>query len=133
MKDPDAAALVNYLNGSDLKFLKDNITTGDRVLAVAADPTSWPALVMGGKAIITNSVTKGKEQLIAVGVSGSASAAIQYGTSKAGEVKLSDVIGAGIIGAITAGKGYNPTVTWNAVGDIIRLKYKVMIRLWQHC
>ncbi|WP_241578755.1 hypothetical protein [Rosenbergiella nectarea] len=30
LKDPDAAAIVKYLNGSDLKFLKDNITTGDR-------------------------------------------------------------------------------------------------------
>ncbi|MFS7193173.1 hemagglutinin repeat-containing protein [Serratia proteamaculans] len=124
LKDPDAAALVNYLNGSDLKFLKDNITTGDRVLAVAIDPTSWPALVMGGKAIITNGVTKGKEQLIAVGVSGAANAAIQYGTSKTGEVKLSDVIGAGIIGAITAGKGYNPTVTWNAVGGYYSAEIK---------
>ncbi|EFE9341941.1 hypothetical protein QNG43_004725 [Escherichia coli] len=28
LKDPDAAAIVNYLNGSDLKFLKDNITEG---------------------------------------------------------------------------------------------------------
>lgn len=25
LKDPDAAAIVKYLNGSDLKFLKDNI------------------------------------------------------------------------------------------------------------
>jgi filamentous hemagglutinin len=114
LKDPDAAALVNYLNGSDLKFLKDNITTEDRVLSVAIDPTSWPALVMGGKAIITNGVTKGKEQLIAVGVSSALGAGIQYGTT--GEVKLSDVIGTGVIGAITAGKGYNPTVMWNAAG-----------------
>jgi filamentous hemagglutinin len=122
LKDPDAAALVNYLNGSDLKFLKDNITTGDRVLAVAIDPTSWPALVMGGKAIITNGVTKGKEQLIAVGVASAANAAIQYGTT--GEVKLSDVIGSGVISAITAGKGYNPTVTWNAAGGYYQAEIK---------
>lgn len=122
LKDPDAAALVNYLNGSDLKFLKDNITTGDRVLAVAIDPTSWPALVMGGKAIITNGVTKGKEQLIAVGVASAANAAIQYGTT--GEVKLSDVIGSGVISAITAGKGYNPTVTWNAAGGYYQAEMK---------
>ncbi|MDX5631163.1 MULTISPECIES: hypothetical protein [unclassified Brenneria] len=114
LKDPDAAALVNYLNGADLKFLKDNITTGDRVMAVVVDPTSWPVIVMGGKAIVTNSVTKGKEQLIAVGVSTAASAGIQYGTTR--EVKLSDLIGSGIISAITAGKGYNPTVAWNAAG-----------------
>ncbi len=115
LKDPNAAALVNYLNGADLKFLKDNITTGDRLLSVISDPTSWPVAVMGGKAIITSSAGV-KEQLIAAGVSGAANTAIQYGTSKTGEVKLSDVIGAGVIGLITAGKGYNPTVTWNAVG-----------------
>ncbi|UBN53661.1 hypothetical protein [Pantoea agglomerans] len=115
LKDPTAAALVNYLNGVDLKFLKENITQGDRILSVVSDPTSWPVLVMGGKAILTsNSGTK--EQLIAAGVSSAANTVIQYGTSKTGEIKLSDVIGAGVIGLITAGKGYNPTVAWNAVG-----------------
>ncbi|MGR2858993.1 Contact-dependent inhibitor A, partial [Erwinia sp. 1181_3] len=115
LKDPDAAAIVKYLNGTDLKFLKDNITTGDRVMDVIMTPTSWPVAVMGGKAIITNSAGI-KEQLIAAGVSSAANTAIQYGTSKTGEVKLSDVIGSGVIGLITAGKGYNPTVTWNAAG-----------------
>ncbi|MCT6078092.1 hypothetical protein MTQ50_26375, partial [Escherichia coli] len=68
LKDPDAVAIVNYLNGSDLKFLKDNITEGDRLLSVISDPTSWPVAVMGGKAFITNAVNNTKEQLIAVGV-----------------------------------------------------------------
>ncbi len=122
LKDPDAAALVNYLNGTDLKFLQDNITTGDRVLSVVSDPTSWPVLVMGGKAIVTNSVTNGKELLIAAGASMAGSAAIQYGVS--GDVKLSDVVGAGIIGGITAGKGYNPTVTWNAAGGYYQAELK---------
>ena len=31
-------------------------------------------------------------------------------------MKLSDVIGSGVIGAITAGKGYNTTMAWNAAG-----------------
>lgn len=123
LKDPDAAALVNYLNGTDLKFLKDNITTGDRVLSVISDPTSWPVAIMGAKAIITNNAGV-KEQLIAAGVSGAANTAIQYGTSKTGEVKLSDVIGAGVIGLITAGKGYNPTVTWNAAGGYYQAEIK---------
>ncbi|MDF7680583.1 hemagglutinin repeat-containing protein [Enterobacteriaceae bacterium ESL0689] len=114
LKDPDAAALVNYLNGTDLKFLNDNITQGDRVLSVVSDPTSWPVLVMGGKAILTNAVNNTKEQLIAVGVGAGLSAGIQYGTT--GEVKLSDLIGSVVVGGITAGKGYNPTVTWNAAG-----------------
>ena len=69
---------------------------------------------MGGKAIVTNAVNNTKEQLIAVGVSSALGTGIQYGTT--GELKLSDVIGTGVIGAITAGKGYNPTVTWNAAG-----------------
>ncbi|WP_241597618.1 VENN motif pre-toxin domain-containing protein [Rosenbergiella epipactidis] len=114
LEDPDAAAIVKYLNGSDLKFLKDNITTGDRVMDVVLTPTSWPVAIMGGKAIITNAVNNTKEQLIAVGVGTAAGAGIQYGTT--GEVKLSDVIGSGVIGAITTGKGYNPTMAWNAAG-----------------
>lgn len=122
LKEPEAAALVNYLNGTDLKFLKDNITEGDRVLDVVMTPTSWPIMVLGTKNILTNSVTKGKEQLIAVGVSGVANAGIQYGFT--GEVKLSDVIGAGVIGSITAGKGYNPTVTWNALGGYYQAEIK---------
>ncbi|MCF5879441.1 hemagglutinin repeat-containing protein [Aeromonas veronii] len=114
LKDPDAAAIVKYLNGTDLKFLKDNITTGDRVMDVVLTPTSWPVALMGGKAIITNGVKNTKEQLIAVGVAGAANAGIQYGVT--GEVKLSDVLGSVIVGGITAGKGYNSTVSWNAAG-----------------
>jgi filamentous hemagglutinin len=114
LKDPDAAAIVKYRNGSDLKFLKDNITTGDRVMDVVLTPTSWPVAIMGGKAIITNAVNNTKEQLIAVGVGAGLGAGIQYGTT--GEVKLSDVIGSGVIGAVTSGKGYNPTMAWNAAG-----------------
>ncbi|MDT0176108.1 VENN motif pre-toxin domain-containing protein, partial [Enterobacter sp. BRE11] len=114
LKDPDAAAIVKYLNGSDLKFLKDNITTGDRVMDVIMTPTSWPVAVMGGKAIITNAVNNTKEQLIAVGVGAGLGAGIQYGTT--GKVSLSDLIGSGVIGAVTAGKGYNQVMTWNAAG-----------------
>jgi filamentous hemagglutinin len=114
LKDPTAAALVNYLNGADLKFLQDNITKGDRVLSVVMDPTSWPVIIMGGRAILTNAVNNTKEQLIAVGVGVGLGAGIQYKTTV--EVKLADLIGSGVIGAITAGKGYNPTVTWNAAG-----------------
>nr|WP_325081057.1 hypothetical protein [Klebsiella aerogenes] len=79
-------------------------------------------LIAGGKAIITNTITNGKELLIAAGASVAGSAAIQYGVH--GEVKLSDVIGAGVIGAITAGKGYNPTVTWNAAGGYYQAELK---------
>ena len=114
LKDPDAAAVVKYLNGSDLKFLKDNITTGDRVMDVVMTPTSWPVAIMGGKAIITNAVNNTKEQLIAVGVGTGLGAGIQYGTT--GKVTLSDLIGSGVIGSITAGKGYNPVMTWNVAG-----------------
>ncbi|MDE9518303.1 hemagglutinin repeat-containing protein [Xenorhabdus bovienii] len=120
LKDPDAIKIVQYLNGKDLQFLKDNITTSNRVAAVALDPTSWPVMVFGAKAMIQGA--KGKEQLLAAGVTSGVNAAIQYGTT--GEVKLSDVIGAGVVGAITAGKGYNPTVTWNAVGGYYTAEIK---------
>ncbi|AEG96723.1 Protein PalA [Klebsiella aerogenes] len=122
LKDPSAAALVNYLNGVDLKFLQDNITQGDRILSVVMDPTSWPVAIMGGKAIITNTVNNTKEQLIAVGVGAGLSAGIQYGTT--GKVSLSDLIGSGVIGAITAGKGYDPVMTWNAVGGYYQAEIK---------
>ncbi|WP_350307427.1 hemagglutinin repeat-containing protein [Photorhabdus viridis] len=120
LKDPDAIKIVQYLNGKDLQFLKDNITTSNRVAAVALDPTSWPVMVFGAKAMIQGA--KGKEQLLAAGVTSGVNAAVQYGTT--GEVKLSDVIGAGVVGAITAGKGYNPTVTWNAVGGYYTAEIK---------
>ncbi|MFS1539869.1 MAG: hypothetical protein ACL7BU_15605 [Candidatus Phlomobacter fragariae] len=58
LKDPDAAALVNYLNETNLKFLQGNITGGDRTLVVVMDSTSWPVAVMGTKAIVTSSVQK---------------------------------------------------------------------------
>ncbi|WP_445262818.1 hemagglutinin repeat-containing protein, partial [Pseudomonas sp. JAI120] len=122
LKNPEAVALVNYLNGSDLKFLKENITDTDRVMSVVIDPLSWPVMVMGGSSILTNALTKGKEQLIAVGASAGIGAAIQYGTT--GKVTLSDVIGSGVVGAITAGKGYNPTVTWNATGGYYQAEMK---------
>lgn len=68
---------MKYLNGADLKFLQDNITMGDRVMSVVMEPTSWPALVMGGKAIMTNAVNNTKEQLIEIGAGVAASAGIQ--------------------------------------------------------
>ncbi|MCW7763098.1 hemagglutinin repeat-containing protein [Photorhabdus luminescens] len=120
LKDPDAIKIVQYLNGKDLQFLKDNITTSDRVAAVALDPTSWPVMVFGAKAMIQGA--KGKEQLLAAGITSGMNAAIQYGTTK--EVKLSDLIGAGVVGSITAGKGYNPTVTWNAIGGYYTAEIK---------
>jgi filamentous hemagglutinin len=120
LKDPDAIRLVNYLNSNDLRFLKEKITTTDRVLVAASDPTSWPFIFKGARTILTG--VGGKEQLIAAGISGTAVTAIQYGTT--GEVKLSDVIGAGVVGLITAGKGYNPTVTWNAVGGYYSAEIK---------
>ncbi|GAB7541186.1 hypothetical protein [Cupriavidus sp. 8B] len=120
LKDPDAIALVKYLNGKDLAALHDNISTTDRVMAVVIDPTSWPVIVMGGRGIIAGA--SGKEKLIAAGISGSASAGFQYGVS--GDVKLSDVIGSVVVGAITVGKGYNPTVTWNVAGGYYSAEIK---------
>ncbi|WP_323859118.1 VENN motif pre-toxin domain-containing protein [Xenorhabdus doucetiae] len=120
LKDPDAIKIVQYLNGRDLQFLKDNITTSNRTAAVVLDPTTWPVMVFGAKAMIQGA--KGKEQLLAAGVTSGVNAAIQYGTTK--EVKLSDLIGAGVVGAITAGKSYNPTVMWNAAGGYYTAEIK---------
>lgn len=120
LKDPGASALLEYLNGKDLKFLNENISTMDRVLSVVSDPTSWPVIVMGAKSFITGA--NGKEKLIAAGVTGGASAAIQYGVDE--NVKLSDLIGAAFIGSITAGKNYNTTVTWNAAGGYYSAEIK---------
>ncbi|GAA5111375.1 contact-dependent inhibition toxin CdiA [Orbus sasakiae] len=122
MTDEHAKALAQILNGADLKFLQDNISTTDRTIAIVTDPTSWPFMVFAGRNILINSFTKSKETLIAAGVSSGFNAAIQYGTT--GEVRLSDVIGSGVVGSITAGKGYNPTVTWNAIGGYYTAELK---------
>ena len=130
LKDPSAAA-VNYLNGTDLKFLEENITTGDRMMSVVMDPTSWPVAIMGGKAIITNAVNNTKEQLIAVGVGAGLGAGIQYGTT--GEVKLSDVMAPVLLVPLLLVKVI--TRQWPGMRQavITRLKSAVMIHLWQRC
>lgn len=122
MTDEHAKALAQILNSADLQFLKDHISTTDRVLAVVIQPTSWSFMIFGTRNILVNTATKGKEVLIAAGVSSGFNAAIQYGTT--GEVKLSDVIGSAAVGSITAGKGYNPTVTWNAIGGYYTAELK---------
>ncbi|SPP31980.1 hypothetical protein ARAF_1649 [Arsenophonus endosymbiont of Aleurodicus floccissimus] len=60
LKDPNAAAIVNYLNEIDLKFLQKSITEGDRTLLVII-PDLLAGNRDGKKVIVTNSVTKGKE------------------------------------------------------------------------
>ncbi len=65
---------------------------------------------------MTSAVNNTKEQFIAVGVGAESGAGIQYGTT--GEVKLSNMTGSSLSGAITAGKGYKPTMTWNAAGGV---------------
>ncbi|VVE55699.1 tRNA nuclease CdiA-2 [Pandoraea fibrosis] len=120
LKDSGATALLEYLNSQDLKFLKENISTTDRVLSVVSDPTNWPVIVMSVKSFITGA--SGKEKLIAAGVTSGASAVIQYGIDK--NLSLTDLIGAATIGSITAGKGYNTTVTWNAVGGYYSAEIK---------
>jgi filamentous hemagglutinin len=120
LKDSGVSALVEYLNSKDLKFLNENLSTTDRILSVVGDPTNWPAIVMGAKSFITGA--NGKEKLIAAGITSGASAAIQYGVDK--KIDLANLIGAGFIGSITAGKSYNTTVTWNAVGGYYSAELK---------
>jgi filamentous hemagglutinin len=91
MEDEHAKLLAQILNGADVKYLGEKVSTTDRVLAVVADPYSWPFILLGSKNIFMNLFTNTKGTLITVGVSSGVNAGIQYGFT--GEVKLSEVIG----------------------------------------
>ena len=81
------------------------------MLYQAMDITNWPFLIVGGRNLITNN---SKEALLATGVTTGVNAGIQYSLS--GDIKTSDLISAGILGKMTAGKSYNTTVNLNTGG-----------------
>ena len=120
MKDEHAKALAQILNGADLKFLSQKISTTDRVLAIVTDPYSWPFLIYGSKNIIVNLVNKPKGTIGIATIVGGTNAGIQYAFD--GNVKLSDLIGAGFTAMITKGKGYNATINWNTVNGYYTAK-----------
>ena len=111
LQDDDTIKIVNYVNERDLTFLKDRVSATDRMLYQASDITNWPFLIVGGRNLITNN---SKEALLATGVTTGVNAAIQYSLS--GDIKTSDLISAGILGKMTAGKNYNTTVNLNTGG-----------------
>ena len=107
LQDDDTIKIVNYVNERDLTFLKDRVSATDRMLYQASDITNWPFLIVGGRNLITNN---SKEALLATGVT----TGVQYSLS--GDIKTSDLISAGILGKMTAGKNYNTTVNLNTGG-----------------
>ena len=111
LQDDDTIKIVNYVNERDLTFLKDRVSATDRMLYQASDITNWPFLIVGGRNLITNN---SKEALLATGVTTGVNAGIQYSLS--GDIKTSDLISAGILGKMTAGKNYNTTVNLNTGG-----------------
>ena len=111
LQDDDTIKIVNYVNERDLTFLKDRVSATDRMLYQASDITNWLFLIVGGRNLITNN---SKEALLATGVTTGVNAGIQYSLS--GDIKTSDLISAGILGKMTAGKNYNTTVNLNTGG-----------------
>ena len=111
LQDDDTIKVVNYVNERDLTFLKDRVSATDRMLYQASDITNWLFLIVGGRNLITNN---SKEALLATGVTTGVNAGIQYSLS--GDIKTSDLISAGILGKMTAGKNYNTTVNLNTGG-----------------
>jgi filamentous hemagglutinin len=98
LSDPEVIKLVKALYANDLKFLDDSITDGDRVNAWFWDafPLSVLELGLGARNLAVNAKqTLGSAALFA-GIDGG----IQY--SATGEVKLSDLIAAGVFGALVA-------------------------------
>ena len=111
LQDDDTIKIVNYLNERDLGYLRDKVSTTDRLMYQAMDITNWPFLIVGSRNLIMNNSPKA---LLATGVGAGMNAVIQY--SLDGDIKTSDLIAAGILGKMTAGKTYNTTVNLNTGG-----------------
>ena len=111
LQDDDTIKIVNYLNERDLGYLRDKVSTTDRLMYQAMDITNWPFLIVGSRNLIMNNSPKA---LLATGVGAGMNAVIQY--SLDGDIKTSDLIAAGILGKMIAGKTYNTTVNLNTGG-----------------
>ncbi|MDU8925660.1 VENN motif pre-toxin domain-containing protein, partial [Pasteurellaceae bacterium LIM206] len=112
LTDDDAINFVNYANGSDLTYLNNRISTSDRVLAQVTDITNWPFLFWGAKNLITNT---GKETVMAAGISSVVNTGFQY-TFNDGPINWSDVVSAGLVGKMTAGRSYGTVISGNTLG-----------------
>jgi filamentous hemagglutinin len=101
LKDPDAIAVTQFLNSVDLQFLHENITTTDQLLFGVVDnlPFSLLGIGLAGRNLAVNT----EQAAISAALFTGTNAAFQYFLT--GEVSLSDLITAGVIGAAFA----NPT------------------------
>jgi filamentous hemagglutinin len=102
LHDPEAAAMTRTLNGLDLLFLDDRLSTTDRLVFGFVDnfPLSLVGVGLAGRNLATNT---GGALAGATLVAGT-DALLQY--SLTGDVSLSDLVAAGVIGAAFA----SPTV-----------------------
>jgi hypothetical protein len=98
LANPDAAAMVQTLNGLDLLFLNDKISTGDQLLFGFLDyfPLSVMGIALAGRNMAANTGRTFASATLFAGTD----AALQY--SLTGEVRLADLISSGVLGAAFA-------------------------------
>ena len=119
LQDDDTIKIVNYVNERDLTFLKDRVSATDRMLYQASDITNWPFLLLGARNLLANN---SKSAFVSAGIGMGANAGVQYYFNK--DVDVIDVVSAGALGKITAGKSYATTVNSNMVGSYYTNKIK---------
>lgn len=119
LQDDDTIKIVNYVNERDLTFLKDRVSATDRMLYQASDITNWPFLLLGARNLLANN---SKSAFVSAGIGMGANAGVQYYFNK--DVDVVDVVSAGALGKITAGKSYATTVNSNMVGSYYTNKIK---------
>ena len=119
LQDDDTIKIVNYVNERDLTFLKDSVSATDRMLYQASDITNWPFLLLGARNLLANN---SRSAFVSAGIGMGANAGVQYYFNK--DVDVVDVVSAGALGKITAGKSYATTVNSNMVGSYYTGKIK---------
>ena len=119
LQDDDTIKIVNYVNERDLTFLKDRVSATDRMLYQASDITNWPFLLLGARNLLANN---SRSAFVSAGIGMGANAGVQYYFNK--DVDVVDVVSAGALGKITAGKSYATTVNSNMVGSYYTGKIK---------
>ena len=119
LQDDDTIKIVNYVNERDLTFLKDRVSATDRMLYQASDITNWPFLLLGARNLLANN---SKSAFVSAGIGMGANAGVQYYFNK--DIDVVDVVSAGALGKMTAGKSYATTVNSNMVGSYYTGKIK---------
>jgi filamentous hemagglutinin len=98
LSDPDAIKVTQALNGLDILFLRDNVSTTDQVLFSVVDnfPFSLVGIGLAGRNLAVNT----KQALTGAALLAGTDIALQYGLT--GEIRLADLVSAGVIGAAFA-------------------------------